>query len=173
MKEAVLGFALALFVAGCASPDKNSDETSAQPSAQPSGQASDETSGTTPTPMAAADLKWIDLDPAGAPGVKIADLWGNHGTGRFGAFLKLPAGFAVPPHTHTNPMKVVVVSGTYVQGPEGAAEFRLGPGSYLMQPGGSYRHTTACDRASDCVIFVESSGAFDLHVAAGDTAALN
>ena len=27
--------------------------------------------------MPAAGLKWIDLDPKGAPGVKVADLWGE------------------------------------------------------------------------------------------------
>jgi hypothetical protein len=31
--------------------------------------------------MPASDLKWADLDPTGAPGVKIADLWGNHTKG--------------------------------------------------------------------------------------------
>lgn len=34
-----------------------------------------------------------------------------------------------------------------------------------MQPGGSYRHTTSCDSASECVFFVESDGAFDLQLA--------
>jgi hypothetical protein len=110
----------------------------------------------------AADLKWSDLDPAGAPGVKVADLWGDHTKGAFGAFFKLPAGFAVPLHTHTHDMKVVFVSGTYIQAPEGKPEFRLGPGSYFMQPGGNYRHTTSCDKASDCLFFVESNGPFDL-----------
>jgi hypothetical protein len=59
-------------------------------------------------------------------------------------------------------MKVVFLSGTYIQAPEGKPEVRLGPGSYMMQPGGNYRHTTSCDPASDCVFFVESNGAFDL-----------
>jgi anti-sigma factor ChrR (cupin superfamily) len=112
----------------------------------------------------AAELKWTDLDPTGAPGVKVADLWGDHTKGAFGAYLKLPAGFAVPLHTHTYDMKVIFVSGTYIQAPEGKPEFRLGPGSYMMQPGGNYRHTTSCDKASDCVFFVESSGPFDLKV---------
>jgi hypothetical protein len=31
-----------------------------------------------------------------------------------------------------------------------------------MQPGGNYRHTTSCDKASECLFFVESKGAFDL-----------
>ena len=112
----------------------------------------------------ASDMKWTDLDPTGAPGVKVADLWGNHAKGAFGAYLKLPAGFATPLHTHTHAMKVIFLSGTYVQAPEGKAEVRLGPGSYMMQPGGNYRHTTSCDKSADCVFFVESSGAFDLKV---------
>ena len=111
--------------------------------------------------MPASDIKWTDLDPS-APGVKVADLWGNHAKGAFGALVKLPAGFAAPLHTHTHDMKVVIVSGTYIQAPEGKPEFRLGPGSYFLQPGGNYRHTTTCDKASDCVFLVESNGPFDL-----------
>ena len=112
--------------------------------------------------MPAGEMKWTDLDPAGAPGVKVADLWGNRASGAFGALFKLPAGFAAPLHTHTHDMRVVIVSGTYVQVPEGKPEFRLGSGSYFLQPGGSYRHTTTCDKAADCVFFVESKGPFDL-----------
>ena len=114
----------------------------------------------------AAELTWTDLDPKGAPGVKVADLWGDHAKGAFGAYFKLPPGFAVPLHTHTHDMKVIFVSGTYVQAPEGKPEFRLGPGGYMMQPGGQYRHTTSCDKTSECLFFVESSGAFDLKLVA-------
>jgi quercetin dioxygenase-like cupin family protein len=110
----------------------------------------------------AADLTWTDLDPTGAPGVKVAKLWGDPGKGAFGAFFKLPAGFAVPLHTHTHDIKVVIVSGTYIQVPNGRPEFRIGPGSYFLQPGGNYRHTTSCDPASECVFYAESTGKFDL-----------
>ena len=69
-------------------------------------------------------------------------------------------------------MRVVFVSGTYIQAPDGKPTVRLGPGSYMMQPGGNYRHTTSCDNASDCVFFMESDGAFDLiPVAAGSAPA--
>lgn len=111
--------------------------------------------------MPAGEMKWTDLDP-GAPGVKVADLWGNHATGAFGALFKLPAGFAAPLHTHTQDLKVVIISGTYIQAPEGKPEFRLVSGSYFLQPGGNYRHTTTCDKAADCVFFVEGKGPFDL-----------
>lgn len=156
MKQTVLGFASLLLIAGCAQVERSPDETA----------------GNRPIAVSAADLKWNDLDPTGAPGVKIAPLWGDPAKGRFGAFLRLPAGFAAPLHTHTHPIKVVVVSGTYIQGPDGSAEFHLGPGSYLMQPGDNYRHTTSCSSASDCVIFIESVGAFDLNVVAASTTAL-
>jgi len=118
-------------------------------------------SGSKLVTMPASDLKWMDLDPKGAPGVKIADVWGDHTKGAYGAFIKFPAGFAAPLHTHTSDYKIVVVSGTFVQAPEGKPEFRLGPGSYELQPGGSYKHTTACDKASDCVIFSQGAGKFD------------
>ena len=127
--------------------------------AQGSGEAA---KANEPVFVPAGDLKWTDLDPKGAPGVKIADVWGNHAKGGFGAFIKLPAGFTVPLHTHTHAMKVAFVSGTYIQAPKGKPEVRLGPGSYMMQPGGNYRHTTSCDQASECVFFVENNGKFDL-----------
>ena len=112
--------------------------------------------------MPAADMKWVELDPKGAPGVMIADLWGDHTKGAYGSITKFPAGFSAPLHTHTNAMKIVIISGTFIAGPEGKPEVRLGPGSYFWQPGGNYRHTTACDKASECVFFSEGAGKFDL-----------
>lgn len=134
-------------------------------------QSTESTSAVSPIALPAADLQWIELDPTGAPGVKVADLWGDHRTGPFGAMFRLPPGFSAPLHTHTHAMKLVILSGTYIQGPEGKPNFRLGPGSYLMQPGGTYRHTTSCDPASECIFFVESNGAFDLQPAAAESVA--
>ncbi|HEY6147738.1 MAG TPA: DUF4437 domain-containing protein [Thermoanaerobaculia bacterium] len=116
----------------------------------------------TPVFVHANDLKWADLNPTGAPGVKIADVWGDHKTTGYGAFLKFPAGFLAPLHTHTSAIKIVVLSGTYVQTPEGKSEMRMGPGSYVLQPGGNYKHISACDKASECLLFIESAGKFDL-----------
>jgi anti-sigma factor ChrR (cupin superfamily) len=111
--------------------------------------------------LPAGDLKWTELDP-NAPGVQIADVSGNHAKGAYAAFIKFPAGFAAPLHTHTHDAKLVIVSGTFITGPEGKPEVRLGPGSYMMQPGGNYRHTTSCDKASDCLFYSESNGKFDI-----------
>ncbi|HEY1250854.1 MAG TPA: DUF4437 domain-containing protein [Thermoanaerobaculia bacterium] len=117
---------------------------------------------TTPVFMASGDIKWVDLDPTGAPGVKIADMWGDHTKGAFGSFVKFPAGFMTPLHTHTNAFKIVVISGTFLQTPEGKSEMRLGPGSYELQPAGPYKHTTGCAAGADCVFFTQADGKFDL-----------
>lgn len=112
MRSTRLGFASALLFVSCAQ----------------TGSDMSETTGSQPIPMAAADLEWVDLDPTGAPGVKIAKLWGDPTNGPFGAFFLLPAGFAAALHTHTHAMKLIIVSGTYVQQPDGAPAFRLGRG---------------------------------------------
>ncbi len=134
----------------------------AQASGEAKGKSGSKAGASRAVIIPASDIKWADLDPTGAPGVKVMDLWGNHAKGAFGALIKFPEGFAAPLHTHTNDMQIVIVSGTFVHGPEGKAEVRLGPGSYLMQPGGNYRHTTACEKAAECVFFIQSKGKFDL-----------
>jgi beta-alanine degradation protein BauB len=150
----LLAVAAALFVAGCAQ-----DDTDVQLTSNP-----DITSGSEPIFTAAAELDWFDLDPQNAPGVQLATLWGDPGSGAFGAYMRLPAGFNAPLHTHTHAMKVVFVSGTYIQEPDGRSVVHLSPGSFMMQPGGDYRHRTSCGTDTDCVFFVESGGAFDMFV---------
>ncbi|MGH9317669.1 MAG: DUF4437 domain-containing protein [Thermoanaerobaculia bacterium] len=108
----------------------------------------------------AGDLKWAAMAD-GPPGVMIVDLWGDHTKGAYGALTKFPAGTTAPLHTHTSDMRIVVLSGTLVHGPEGKPEVKLGPGSYLKQPR-NYRHSTTCDKASECLFFIEGSGKFDI-----------
>lgn len=106
-----------------------------------------------------AGLEWRPL----APGSKgsIVSLWGDHTKGGYGALIRFPAGYTSPVHTHTHDMRIVVLSGTFLQIPEGEPALRLPPGSYLLQPGGNYRHIAAVDPSSDCIFFAESPGAFD------------
>ena len=149
-----LAIASLSLVVACSVPD---DDQAAAP-------APDITSGTQPIFHSATALEWFDLDPENAPGVRLATLWGDPAGGAFGAYMRLPAGFESPLHTHTHPMKVVFVSGTYIQEPQGEPAVHLGPGSFMMQPGGDYEHRTSCHADSDCVFFVESAGPFDLIV---------
>jgi hypothetical protein len=107
----------------------------------------------------AGDLKWVS-DP-GAAGLQNAVLWGDPAKGPHGAFNKFPAGFAVPLHTHKYDLRAAVVSGTMVETPEGGPAKELGPGSYFFIPGG-LKHSTACKAGSECIVFRESLGAWDV-----------
>jgi quercetin dioxygenase-like cupin family protein len=111
-----------------------------------------------------ADLKWEPLasEPPGST-VMIAKLWGDPAKGAFAAIEKFPPGFSAGLHEHSANVKIVVISGTWIHGEEGKPDVRLTAGSYLFQPS-MQRHTTACDKASECVAFVEGSGKFDIQV---------
>ena len=113
-----------------------------------------------PVVWPAGDLKWTDVEGA-PPGVKRATLFGDPAKGPFGAVQKFQAGFSAPLHTHSADLRIVVVSGTVIHGPEGKPEVRLPAGSYLYLPS-TYRHTTACDKASECVFFIEGDRKFDV-----------
>ncbi len=104
-------------------------------------------------------LKWV-ANPANAD-VSMAVVWGNPAKGPHGAFHKFKAGFDAGLHTHSSDMRIAVISGTLIAGTEGGPEIKLPPGSYEFQPHG-VKHVTKCDPASECVIFVVSSGKFDL-----------
>jgi quercetin dioxygenase-like cupin family protein len=105
------------------------------------------------------ELKWV-ANPANAD-VMMAVVWGDPAKGAHAAFHKFKAGFNAGLHSHSSNMRIAVISGTLIAGPEGGPEKKLPPGSYEYQPHG-VKHVTKCDAGSDCVIFVESSGKFDL-----------
>lgn len=108
----------------------------------------------------AGELKWIDA-PGAPAGVKMAVLWGDPTKGPHGAIHKFPAGFKAPLHTHSADLHEIVISGTIIHGEADGKETRLGPGSYLFGPH-TEKHTTACDAASECELFAEANGKFDI-----------
>jgi quercetin dioxygenase-like cupin family protein len=108
--------------------------------------------------MTPDQLKWVP-NPANAD-VSMAVLWGDPAKGAHGAFHKFKAGFDAGLHSHSSDMRIAVVSGTLIAG-DGGPERKLPAGSYEFQPHG-VKHVTKCDPASECVIFVVSSGKFDL-----------
>lgn len=97
-----------------------------------------------------------------APGTKVATLWGDMNKGGpYGVLIQFDAGITHPLHWHSKDLKVVVLSGTFVHQPEGGAETRLGPGSYLMQAAKG-RHVSGCAAGSECRFVMISGGKFDL-----------
>ena len=140
------------FVLAAAALAQKSDAGKANPAPKMSAPA--------PVVWPAGDLKWTDAEGA-PPGVKGVNLFGDPANGPFGAVQKFPAGFSAPLHTHSADLRIVVVSGTLIHGPEGKPEVRLPAGSYLYLPS-TYRHTTGCDKAAECVFFIEGNRKFDV-----------
>lgn len=107
----------------------------------------------------AESIKW---ESGPRPGIQVAKLWGDWMKGGpYGVLVKFNAGLMNPLHKHTHDLKIVVISGTFVHTPEGGTESRLGPGSYLVQVGGT-NHVSGCAPGADCEFFMASSGKFDL-----------
>jgi len=107
----------------------------------------------------ADNVKW---EAGPLPGTHVAKLWGDWMKGGpYGVLVKFEAGLMNPLHKHTQSLKIVVISGTFVHQPEGGTETRLGPGSYLMQAGGR-NHISGCAAGAECEFFMTSSDKFDL-----------
>jgi quercetin dioxygenase-like cupin family protein len=104
-------------------------------------------------------IQWEDMQ--GITGVKVAKLWGDMNKGPYGCLVKFAAGNNHPLHYHTNDVKAIVMSGTWLYTPEGGSETRMGPGSYLLIPGG-VKHSSGSSSDGECTIFQEGPAKFDL-----------
>lgn len=108
----------------------------------------------------ADQYKWADM-PGAPAGITSQVLWGDPAKGPSGALHKFAAGTQVPLHHHTAEHRIVVISGTMIFTPEGGTATRMPAGSYAHFAGGE-KHTTACDAASECVVFVDAKGKWDV-----------
>ena len=111
--------------------------------------------------MPADSLKWED---GPAPGTHVAKLWGDWMKGGpYGVLVKFDAGVVHPMHWHTQTLKVVVISGTFIHHADGGEEVKLGPGSYVLQAGGKH-HSSGASADGPCEFFMTSQGKFDMHM---------
>lgn len=86
--------------------------------------------------------------------------YGDLSKGRHGTFIRMPAGFVSPDHTHTEDYFGVVIKGVGANGLPGAADVALPAGSYWFQKG-EEAHVTKCLSTEDCLFFIVQPGAFD------------
>jgi quercetin dioxygenase-like cupin family protein len=107
-----------------------------------------------------ADLDWVDSPVL--PGARQAVLWGNPAQSAYGLLRRLPAGAALPWHTHTQDSRAVIVSGTLKAEAEDAPPREMGAGAHIFIPGGR-RHRVTCSPAADCLYLEQQPGAADFH----------
>jgi quercetin dioxygenase-like cupin family protein len=107
----------------------------------------------------ASEMKFADME--GAKGVSAAALWGDSKKGEYGSIIKFAAGTDMGWHTHTNRVRLVMVSGTLVIEVKGQPAKELGPGAFAEESGKVVHHTS-CKAGADCVFFVHQHGKFDV-----------
>jgi hypothetical protein len=86
--------------------------------------------------------------------------YGDLQNGRHGTFVRMPAGFKSPVHTHTEDYFAVVVEGVGSNHPVDAEAVPLPTGSYWLQRG-EEAHVTECLSKTDCLFFIVQPGKFD------------
>lgn len=86
--------------------------------------------------------------------------YGNIQNGRHGTFIRLPAGFVSPAHTHTEDYYAVVIEGVMANDPPDAKPVPLPAGSYYFQQG-EEPHVTQCLSETGCLLFMVQPGKFD------------
>lgn len=105
-----------------------------------------------------SEVKFFDT---GVGPLKAAPGFGDLSKGAHSTFVKLPAGFVSPLHTHTEDYYGVVVTGVVANEADAATKDRpLPPGSYWFQKGKA-KHVTKCLSANECVVFITQPGKFD------------
>ena len=92
--------------------------------------------------------------------LEAAPAFGDLAHGAHGTFIKMPAGFVSPIHTHTTDYYGVVISGVGANGLPGSADVPLPVGSYWFQKGGE-RHVTKCLSPNECIFFINQPAKFD------------
>lgn len=124
----------------------------------------------------AAELQWGPAPPELPKGAQVAVLHGDpFKPGMFVMRLKVPAGYQIPPHWHTQHEQLTILSGTLIlhMGDTMKAEpHELGPQAFHFLPGGM--HHAAEAKGGEVVVQIAGVGPFDIHyVNAADNPARN
>jgi quercetin dioxygenase-like cupin family protein len=98
--------------------------------------------------------------PSQMSGVSMQVLRGDPDKGSHATFTKFDPGYDAGTHTHTNDVSLVVIKGAYLY-KDDAGEKRVGPGEFLLVPGG-HKHWSGGDKTEGALFYQEGSGKFDL-----------
>jgi len=112
----------------------------------------------------AADVKWGDVPPALPKGAQIAVLHGDpFKSGPFTLRLKMPAGYKIPPHWHTQDEQLTILSGTFVLhmgDTMDASSHDLTAGAFHFLPGKMHH---AAETKGEVILQLHGNGPFDIH----------
>jgi quercetin dioxygenase-like cupin family protein len=111
-----------------------------------------------------AELKWMDAPPDFPKGAQIAVLFGNPGgDAPFALRFKMPNGYKIKPHWHTQDEQLTVLSGTfmlYMGDTMKSAPHTLEAGAFHYLPGKMHH---AAEAKGETVLEVHGTGPLDIH----------
>jgi quercetin dioxygenase-like cupin family protein len=109
-------------------------------------------------------LQWGDAPPSLPKGAQVAVLHGDpRKKGPYAIRLKMPAGYKIPPHWHTQDENLTIVSGAlqlHMGDTMDAPAETLNPGGFHFLPGKTHH---AAEAAEETVVQIHGSGPFDIH----------
>ncbi|HEX9743657.1 MAG TPA: cupin domain-containing protein [Nitrospiraceae bacterium] len=116
------------------------------------------------TVLAPGDIQWAPAPAALPAGAEAAVIFGDPSKeGLFALRLKLPAGYAIAPHTHPTDEVVTVISGNFKLGmgetADESAATALPAGSFFAMPPGSPHYAYADD---ETIVQITTNGPWGL-----------
>ena len=109
-----------------------------------------------------AQLKWSPCPPLFPKGCEIAVLHGDPSKPNADVFLKVPPSYTIPPHWHTSPERMVLVSGELHVQYDGYSPSVLKAGTYAYGPAKA-PHKASCTASGPCVLFIAFESPVDAH----------
>jgi hypothetical protein len=117
-----------------------------------------------PISMNAADIKWGDAPPTLPKGAQLAVMSGDPSKkAPFTVRLKMPAGYKIPPHWHTQDENLTILSGIFVLHMGDTMEapaHELTAGAYHFLPGKMHH---AAETKAETILQLHGTGPFDIH----------
>ena len=105
-------------------------------------------------------LAWGPCPPLFPAGCEITVLHGDPSKPNADALLRVPPGYAIPPHSHTSAERMVLVSGKMTVQYQGHAAVTLEAGDYAYGPAG-LPHKAVCEAGGPCILFIAFESAVD------------
>jgi mannose-6-phosphate isomerase-like protein (cupin superfamily) len=105
-------------------------------------------------------LKWNPCPPIFPKGCEVAVLRGDPANGRSDIFLRTPPNYGLPPHWHTSPEHMILVSGELHVTYEGQKPSILKAGSYAYGPAKA-KHEARCVDVGPCILFIAFESPID------------
>ena len=145
------GAALILCLMGCERSERPASESPQAASNEPAlvRTATDST------------LAWGACPEAFPAGCELAVLHGDPAKPNADVLLRIPPGYAIPPHTHSSAERMMLVSGRLDVRYQGAQPARMLPGTYAYGPAGR-PHAATCMAAEPCILFIAFEGPVDV-----------